>query len=122
MTNKKKSESQVLKSVLMKLSNYKIFGEDVIWLQRLHSAQLGNIRIGSPGTPDILVFIRNKDGGIVNLFLEVKKEGETKLRYEQKEFFKEYEKVSSILCRIINDPKQLHLYIEEAVNYENNRR
>ena len=111
-------ESEVLKSVLNKLDNYELTG-DVLWHSRLNSGKIqskfgGWIQLCRPGTPDIIAIINCMDGTIVVLFIEVKRTGVKKLRFEQQEFFNLMDGNPKILCVVINDVKQLWSAIRKA--------
>lgn len=106
------TESQVLKSVLKKLK----FHQDVLWWSRLQAGRMGGFTLNPAGTPDIIAVINQCDGNIAILFLEVKKTGTIRLRYEQKIFFDLMKGMPKIYCEVINDPTQLPMIIRRCKN------
>ena len=111
----KMKESQVLKSIENRLEMLKFKG-DIIWSLRINSgmARSGSsyIKLAPAGTPDLCVIV-NCGNHIGLLFIEVKRPGVTKLRYEQSEFFKSMEGKPMTLCVVINDPGQLYQAIDK---------
>ena len=111
------TESEVMKTVLRQLKNLRISGS-VIWHSRLNS---GKVQVGFSwvqlceiGTPDIISLIDCKNGKLAVLFIECKRTGMKKLRFEQQEFFNNMEDKPMTLCALINDPSQLWQAIEKA--------
>ncbi len=107
------TEAQVLSKVTKKLQFLKITG-DIVWYTRLQSGRIGNITLNRAGTPDLMALVNNRDGTISALFIEVKRSGIKRLRYEQKIFFEEMEGKPKTMCAILNDPKQLGGLIKKA--------
>lgn len=111
------TESEVLKSVVKKLKFLELTG-DVVWHSRLNSGKIningGWVQLCQAGTPDIISIINCKNGKIAVLFIECKRTGIKKLRYEQNIFFMKMETAPMVLCIVINDPKQLHQAIKKA--------
>ena len=111
------TESQVLKAIIKKIkANMILSYPDIIWWERLQSLRMGTITVGKPGNPDLVLAVNQGNGGLALLFLEVKRSGTTRLRFEQKEFFMMMAGKPKVLCRVINDPAQLGPYIKECKN------
>ena len=107
------TEATVLKKITQKLK----FNKNVLFYLRVHSGghkvSTGHfIQLAPSGTPDLLVVLK----GARVLFLEVKREGVTRLRYEQRKFFESYKDVEGIYCRVINDADKLQTIIKEVLN------
>lgn len=111
------TESEILKSVLNKLKTYELTG-DVLWHSRLNSGQVNSgthwIKLCESGTPDVEAIIDCKNGRIAVLFIECKRSGVKRLRFEQQQFFNRMEGKPMILCVVINNPKQLWPAIKKA--------
>ena len=111
------TEALVLKGVLNKLETLQMTG-DVIWFSRLNSGKacMGKswIQLCKAGTPDVIAVIRRYDITIAVLFIECKRSGVKKLSFEQQGFFNRMYWETRIYCTIINDPKQLHIAIQEV--------
>lgn len=114
----KLTESQVLKKVLIKLKALTELTGDVLWHSRLQAGKinLGRnwIQLSDPGTPDVIAIIRCMDNRLAILFIECKRTGVTRLRYEQQQFFNSMETKPMVACVIINDPAQLNSAIKKA--------
>lgn len=108
-------ERDVLKKIILKLKLLEITG-DVIWWQRLQSGRFGKVTIGKAGTPDLVAVINQRNGSVAVVFIEVKKSGEVKKRFEQNEFFKKMEGKPKVKCSLINDPDQWALLLREVKN------
>jgi hypothetical protein len=111
------TEKEVLKAVINKLKNYEFQGILLYWV-RLQSGVLGDswgrkVRLATAGTPDLLTVFRKDDGGLAVLFIEVKKPGVTKLRYEQREFF--LKQCRDFHCVVINDPSKVHEQVIKVI-------
>lgn len=110
-------EAKVLKLVLNKLKSYELFG-DIIWYSRLNSGKINVgrswVQLCKPGTPDIISVIDCGNGKIAVLFIECKRTGIKRLRFEQQQFFNDMEGKPMVLCVLINDPVQLWPAIEKA--------
>lgn len=104
------TESKTQTKILQKLK----FHKDCIWSVRLNSGKMGSYMLAPAGTPDVLAFIDQGNGNIAALFLEVKKPGVKRLRYEQKQFFKIMEGKPKIMCSVINDVDKLGSIIRKA--------
>jgi len=104
------TEALILKSVLSKLKILTLSG-DILWHTRLNSGRINSgvywIKLADIGTPDVVAIVNCRNGKIAVLFIECKRSGVTRLRYEQKLFFQEMEGKPMILCVVINDVKQL---------------
>jgi len=114
MSNKL-SEAYILKKITQRLH----FNKKVLFYLRVHCGGYGTssggfVQLAPTGTPDLLIVLKTNDGVKV-LFLEVKKEGVTRLRYEQKKFFEKYEGTPGIYCRVINDVGDLDGIIMEVI-------
>ena len=108
-------EKKLVVQPIMKKLRWLVETGDIFWWQRLVAEDDPN---APAGTPD-LVTIVNCDDHIVLLFLECKKPSKKKphicdLRHEQKIFFERMAGKPGVLCKVINDPKQLWTAIEEA--------
>jgi hypothetical protein len=108
-------EAEVLKQITARLKAH----SKVLWYLRIHAGghriQDGYIKLAPTGTPDVVTALQDTSG-IRLLFLEVKRAGVSKLRYEQRKFFEMYEQVDGIYCRMINDPKKLNEIIQEVLD------
>ena len=102
-------ESELQRKIIAKLK----YNSDVVWVYRTMAGRVGGYVLGVAGHPDITCVIRRRDGHLGLLFLEVKV-GNGKLRYEQRKFFEEYEFEGRVLCRVINDFKQIDKFIKEC--------
>jgi len=113
------TESQVLKLVLRKLDTL-ILSKDIIWHSRLNSGKVNSgvywIKLCEIGTPDVIAIVNCHNGKIAILFIEVKRTGIKRLRYEQTQFFNNMEGKPMILCVIINDVKQVYPAVRRAKN------
>ncbi len=109
-------ESTILKSVLKTLEAGQMT-KRVVWYQRLQSMQLGRIRVGTPGNPDVVAVVRRSDGSLFLLFIECKRPGVTKLRFEQ-ECFRDKYTGEGMRYVVINEVKQLNKVIREVRNNE----
>lgn len=111
------TESEVLKSILNKLKMLELTG-DIIWFNRLASGKVqtagGWVNLCQAGTPDVIVIVNCRNGKIAVLFLETKRTGVTRTRYEQTKFFERMEGKPMIMCSVINDPKQLWPLVRKA--------
>jgi len=96
--------------ILNQLKLHRLAG-DILWFQTLAAESDVNCRAG---TPDIISVVNCKDGTISLLFIEVKRPGIKKLRYEQQEFFNSMSGKPRILCVLINDVSQLWPAINKA--------
>ena len=111
------TESEVLKSIINKLKMLELTG-DIFWYSRLASGKVNTgyswIKLCDAGTPDLITIVNCHNGKIAVLFLEVKKTGITRTRYEQTKFFERMDGKPMILCSVINDSKQLWPLIRKA--------
>jgi len=105
-------EKKVSNAILNRLNLLRITG-DVIWFKR---EEASDDQYCVAGTPDILALINCKDGRLAALFIEVKRPGVKRLRYEQKKFFESMEGKPMTLCVVINDSKQLFPAIKKVRN------
>ena len=110
-------ESEIQKAILTKLETHKMAG-DVLWFMRINSGKINSgkywIKLADIGTPDIMAIVDCRDGRIAVLFIEVKRSGVKRLRYEQQAFFTAMDGKPMILCTVMNDPKQLWPAIKRA--------
>ncbi len=102
------NEAAVLRKILTYLSNCKLTGT-VLWFRRLNT---GAIYGGKAGDPDVIALVNVRYDGVVALFIEVKKPGVTRLRYEQRIFFSSMEGVNGIRCIVANDVSDVRLAID----------
>lgn len=114
------TEAEVLKAILSKLK-YNL-NRDIIFHLRIHagSQKLASgyqLALAPAGNPDLIIILQSK-ASLKVLFLEVKKPGVTKLRYEQQQFFSKMNDIKGVFCRVINDPKMLWKIIQEVQNEE----
>ena len=111
------TEKEVLKSVSNSLKNL-ILTNDILWFSRLNAGKINSghswIQLCEIGTPDIVSIVNCEDGTISALFIECKRTGVKKLRFEQQRFFEMMEGKPKTMCVIINDPKQLWSAIKKA--------
>jgi hypothetical protein len=106
-------EAKILKHVISRMILGMMVG-DVLFYTRLQSLQIGKVRVGKPGLPDVVAIISQGNGAIAVLFIEVKRSTVKRLRFEQQEFFNSMLGKPKILCEIINDKSQIGPAIERA--------
>lgn len=96
----------VMKPILVKL----LSDPEIIWFERTASFQIGTLRVGHPGSPDITAVVDCKNGKVALWFIECKapkiKVLWASLPYEQRKFFAEMSIKPMTLCSIINNPSQ----------------
>ena len=105
-------ESKIQREIIRRLK----FHPDVLFYTRMQSGRIGGFFHNTAGTPDLLALIKKDDGNIVALFLEVKRSGVKRLRYEQRKFFRSMEGIANVMCVVINDVSQLNKFIKECKN------
>jgi hypothetical protein len=104
----------VLNKVLLKLRLRKITG-DIIWYVRIPAGRMGGYTLAPAGTPDVVAIVNQRNGSIALLFIECKRPGKKTYDYEQAQFVKNMEGKPKVLCCLIDDPAQLSMYINRAV-------
>jgi len=113
-------ESEILRKVLNKLETLQM-AKVIIWFSRLNSGKacVGKswIQFCKAGTPDIISIIDCIDK-IVVLFIECKRTGVKKIRFEQEQFFDQMKEEIGIYCTVINDPEQLYGIIRDIREHE----
>lgn len=119
MKSKGESEKDILKKILHDLEVYKEQGH-ILWYLRVVTGLIQSsgmyMKLSSAGNPDIISVIKKRNNSLGILFLEVKREGVTRLRYEQRQFFTEMEAHEHVYCEIINNPGNLWPLIERIQN------
>lgn len=108
------TESDVSKQIRKSLDTWKISGV-VVWWERLNSGkiQVGGrwVQLCGKGTPDYIALIRNKQGGLTVLFIEVKS-AIGQLRPDQVQFAKTYA-CADIVVAVIRDVVELNRIISD---------
>lgn len=104
------NERTVLSAVMSKLR----FHPDVLWYSRLQSGRMGGYTLNPAGTPDVMAVVNQYNGSIAMLFIEIKRPGKTTLDYEQKRFVQKMAGKPKTMCVVVNDPKQINMYIKQA--------
>ena len=114
-------EAEVLKQVLSKLKSLELTGS-VVWHSRINSGKVKTgmyyLNLCAAGTPDIIAIVRAIDGKVAVLFLECKRSGVKKLRFEQQRFFNYMADHPGVKCAVINDVSQVWSAVQKARNYE----
>jgi len=102
----------VIRPLTAKLHFYMLTG-DVVWFQRLVAEDDIHCKAG---TSDFVVVVNCMDGRIALLFIEAKKPGVKRLRFEQNKFFQSMEGSPMTMCAVVNNPDQLWGLIKKCRN------
>ena len=111
-----KLEKQLMLQIKQRLELHEMTGE-VLWYGRLNSLEVktiygGRIKGLPKGTPDWLVLIRNRQEGIMALFIEAKSDT-GQVRPVQTEFINKYGTKEGVFVMILRDIKDLDKFIEK---------
>lgn len=103
------TEKDLQNKIIKKLKSLEFSGK-VLWWIRIPSFQIGNVRSGRAGLPDLLLILRNNITGHAVVFIELKKPSDKELKIkdlpiEQEAFFVQMA-CKGIRCEIINSYDQ----------------
>jgi len=116
-------EKTLVQHPLLDTLKFYVLTGDVIWFQKL-SAE--DDRYCEAGTLDTIAIVDQKNGSVVNMFIECKKPGERTIKrratkkveenysFEQRDFVNRMSGKPKIYCCIIDDADQFSMHLNKA--------